>query len=134
MTKTFNFKKYGKNHPLSIQIGHYNNGGLAIRAYTNEAGYPEPWSNITVNLDLDIPIEKFVAFINVNNDNDSMIDALIENGFGELTGRGCKTPYVIYPEFRFYPEKLKEFDEENFEEYDAYADALELIEARFIEE
>lgn len=125
MNKTFNFFKYKKNHPLSIEIGRYGNGTLAIRAYTNEAGYPEPWSNITVNLDIEV--DKLTAFIDTENNGDEMVQALIENGFGELTGRGCECAFCTFPEFRFYPEKLREFDKDGFEEYDAYADALAIL-------
>ena len=125
MKKTFNFYKYNKNHPLSIEIGRYCNGTLAIRAYTNEEGYPEPWSNITVNLNEEL--EKMTAFIDTENNGNEIVKTLIENGFGELTGRAYEYPYCTFPEFKFYPEKLKEFDSDGFEEYDAYADALAML-------
>ena len=128
MKKTFEIKKYGKKHPLSIQVGRYGNGTLAIQTFTHEEGYPEPWSTLTVNLD--VPVEKMCQFIDTNNNGEEIIPVLEKSGFGKLTGRVCNAGYCSFPEFRFNPEKLKEFDEENFEEYDAYADALEFLTAK----
>ena len=51
--KTLTLYKYGKAHPMSFEIHHYyNNGNLYVGLNTHENGYPEPWQNLTVNLDV----------------------------------------------------------------------------------
>ena len=113
--KTFEVKtKKGKKKTLSIEIGWYSNVTLAIRAFDYENGYPEPYTNLTVNFD--IPMDKTTAFLNVEYGNE-IVDYLIEAGFGELTGRIMETDYVTFPEFKFYEDKLIEFDADNYDEY-----------------
>lgn len=122
--KTFKFKKYGKNHPLSLTLGHYNNGTLAIRLITWEEGYPEPYANLTVNLGFDN--DKYIAFLDNENLGEEITKTLIDNNFGEPTGRGYETTYATFVEFKFNPETLKQYDEEGVEEYDAYFDAYKM--------
>ena len=102
-----NLKKYGKNHPMTFHLANYaNNGSLYVGLVTNEEGYPEPWSNLTVNLDRSCLCKPNCAFIDTNNNGDEIIDWLEENGFGKETGRVEFSGWCCYPEFKFNMEVL----------------------------
>lgn len=103
-----NYKKYGKVHPLEILISNYaygNSLGIALNTY--EQGYPEPWSTLTVNFNHSF-LEPNCAFIDTNNNGDEIIDWLLENQLGELTGKYERSGYCSYPEFRFDMKRLQE--------------------------
>ena len=124
MSDTFKYR----NNPLSLQIGVYRNGELAIRAMTHKYGYPEPYGNITVNMDTDEQHFELdnCAYIDVENMGKELVDTLIKENLGELTGKGIEVTStfgtIVFPEFKFNKEKLIEFDEDNVEEYDALWD------------
>lgn len=102
-----NMKKYGKNHPMTFQLANYaDNGSLYVGLITHEEGYPEPWSNLTVNLDLSITCKPNCAYIDTNNNGDMILDWLETNGFGEQTGRIAASGWCVYPEFEFNMEEL----------------------------
>ena len=102
-----NLKKYGKNHPMTFQLANYaDNGSLYVGLITNEEGYPEPWSNLTVNLDKSFRCKENCAYIDTNNNGDGIIDWLETNGFGEQTGRLVFSGFCIYPEFKFNMEEI----------------------------
>lgn len=117
----FKLRKYGKVYYLEIEICRYGNGSIAIVAKDSADG--TVFGKITTNLN--IKNDPFTAFIDVEY-GDQIVQALIDAGFGELTGRICKTDYVDFPEFKFNQDKLREFDEEGFEEFSAYTEALSL--------
>lgn len=118
--------KYGKNiHNLLVSIGHYGNGNLAIRLMMNDY---ESYTVLTVNFEEFKPLDRFSAFINMEYLEGFDLEGFLnENNLGELTGRAVETPYCIFPEVRFNEETLKSLDEKNFEEYDAYSEALEFL-------
>ena len=102
-----NLKKYGKNHPMTFQLANYaDNGSLYVGLITNEEGYPEPWSNLTVNLAESSRCKPNCAYIDTNNNGDSIVDWLETNGFGEFTGRVGFSGFCIYPEFEFNMEEI----------------------------
>lgn len=107
-----NLKKYGKNHPMTFRLANYaENGNLYVGLITNEEGWPEPWSNLTVNLS--VPCHPNCAFIDTNNNGEEIINWLEENGFGKATGRVAPSGWCWYPEFKFDMNALKkhvEFD------------------------
>ena len=126
--KTFEIIKYRKRHPLSISIGHYSTGSIGIKAFTHENGYPEPWGNITVNLsEFNVTTAPFYSFIDIESNGEEIVDILVKNNFGELTGKEIVIGNYTFPEFKFNKDTLREYDEENFEEYEAYAEALEFL-------
>lgn len=106
--KTIILHKYGKEHPISFRISNYaENGNLYVGMITHEEGYPEPWSDLTVNLST--PCKANHAFIDVNNNGAHIIPWLEENGLGHLTMRMQGSGFCLYPEFEFNMERLKEF-------------------------
>lgn len=100
-----NLKKYGKNHPMTFHLANYaENGNLYVGMITNEEGWPEPWSNLTVNLS--VTCKPNCAFIDTNNNGDEILDWLEDNGFGQQTGRIKVSGWCVYPEFEFDMEAL----------------------------
>ena len=100
-----NYNKYGKNHPMTFQLANYaENGNLYVGMITNYEGYPEPWSNLTVNLS--VPCKPNCAYIDTNNNGSEIINWLESNGLGEKTGRVNFSGWCSYPEFEFNMEAL----------------------------
>ena len=100
-----NYKKYGKNHPITFNLANYvENGNLYVGMITNEEGWPEPWSNLTVNLS--VPCKPNCAFIDSNNNGVEIINWLLENNLGNLTGREMTSGWCRYLEFEFNMEEL----------------------------
>ena len=103
-----NLKKYGKNHPMTFELNNYlDNGSLYVGLLTNEEGYPEPWQNLTVNLDASRFCKPNCAYIDTNNNGVGIIDWLEENGLGQETGRIGMSGFCAYPEFEFNMEALE---------------------------
>ena len=100
--------KYGNVYPITFEIGKYvTNKNLAIQMITEtEYGY-EPWSTLTVNLTT--KCAENCAFIDTNNNGDEIIDWLINNQLGHLTGKMEVSGWCIYPEFAFNMENLMKY-------------------------
>ena len=116
--------KYKKNL-LTLSIGVYSNGELAIRTYNTSKGYLEPYANLTVNLDTNIQhieLDKYCAYIDVENLSNDILEVLVKENLGNLTGKGIEITSsfgsIVFPEFKFNKEALLKFDEDNVEEYD----------------
>ena len=102
--------KWGKTHEISFEVSEYIDCcNLYIGMIAHEDGFPEPWSDLTVNLG--IPCPKNCAFIDTNNNGEDIISWLQNNHLGYLTGRRGQSGHCIYPEFCFDTEKLKEYFE-----------------------
>lgn len=95
-----NLNKYGSNHPMTFHLANYaENGNLYVGLITNEEGWPELWSDLTVNLS--IKCAHGCAFIDTNNNGEEIIDWLVENKLGKPTGRIKVSGWYVYPEFEF---------------------------------
>lgn len=104
-----NLKKYGKNHPMTFELNNYmDNGTLYVGLITNEEGYPEPWQNLTVNLDASRWCKPNCAYIDTNNNGDEIIDWLEKNGLGKATERIAASGWCFYPEFEFDMKALEQ--------------------------
>lgn len=102
-----NMKKYGKSIPMTFQLANYmDNGSLYVGLITHEEGYPEPWSNLTVNLNESSRCKPNCAYIDTNNNGDMVLDWLEAHNLGEQTGRLAFSGWCIYPEFEFNMEEL----------------------------
>ena len=109
-TKTLNLNYFGTNYPVSFRINHYaNNENLYVGLMDHSEEFPEPWCDLTVNLD--VKLEPDCAFIDINN-NPYAMEWLIENEIGSFTGKWRQSGFCRYPEFRFKEEKLKEYGSE----------------------
>lgn len=108
---TLVLRKYGKSRPMTFTINSYReNNNLYIGLVTWEDGYPEPWSNLTVNLSVKLP--KDTAFIDTNNNGNEIIEWLETNGLGKATGRVQTSGWCVYPEFKFNMSEIKKYMEE----------------------
>jgi hypothetical protein len=102
-----NLHKYGTNHPMTFELANYaDNATLYVGLITNEEGYPEPWQNLTVNLDESRRCKPNCAFIDTNNNGKEIIRWLEENNLGETTGRIAASGWCFYPEFEFNVDEL----------------------------
>jgi hypothetical protein len=103
--KTITLERYGKKHPMCFNTAKYaENGNLYVGLTTMIEGWPEPWSNLTVNLS--VKCKENCAFIDTNNNGNEIITWLEENNLGETTGRIAFSGWCVYPEFEFNMEEL----------------------------
>lgn len=115
--KTLMMHKYGKEHPMTFELASYaENGNLYVGLITHEEGYPEPWQNLTVNLSR--RCEDNRAFIDTNNNGNAIVNWLLENNLGHLTGRMANSGFCTYPEFEFNMETLLQYVMEGDNEYE----------------
>lgn len=97
---TLTLNKYGTERPMSFTLDSYvDNGNLYVGLVTHEEGYPEPWSDLTVNLG--IKCKANCAFIDTNNNGDEIAGWLIRNRIAYPTGRMKASGFCVYPEFEF---------------------------------
>lgn len=105
-----NMIKYGAVHPMTFVMDQYSeNGNLYLGLVTHESGFPEPWQNLTVNLS--VKCKENCAFIDTNNNGTEIIEWLMTNQLGRLTGRMESSGFCVYPEFKFDMQKLKQYIE-----------------------
>ena len=108
-TNTLILNRWGKEHPITFYVHKYaNNGNLCISMYTNEDGFPEPWSTLTVNLG--VKCKENCAFIDVNNNGMEIIDWLVDNNLGRVLPREKISGFCIYPEFEFDMEAIAKYN------------------------
>lgn len=113
--KTLTLNKWGSNHQMTFELNRYaDNGNLYVGLIANENGYPEPWQNLTVNLG--VKCEENYAFIDTNNNGWEIIDWLLRNRLGLLTGIEMRSGWCSYPEFHFFPDRLLEYTSEDARE------------------
>lgn len=114
--KTLTLNKYGKQHPMTFVLKQYaSTGNLYVGLITHEEGY-EPWSDLTVNLD--VKCEKNCSFIDTNNNGNEIIDWLVDNGLGYRTGLKARSGFCVYPEFIFNMNKLLQYVMEGDNHYE----------------
>ena len=101
--------KYGKNRPMTLALANYaDNGNLYIGLVTDENGYPEPWSDLTVNTN-NLLCKPNCAFIDTNNNGNEIIAWLKANNLGKETGRMAASGWCIYPEFEFDMNEVEKY-------------------------
>lgn len=122
--KTLTLNAWGKDHPISFTLNKYaDNGNLYVGMLTHEDGFPEPWSDLTVNLGIEC-LEGF-AFIDTNN-NPGIIGWLEANNLGKRTYNLVPSGFCMYEEFYFnMPELLKYTEDEDALYEDLHLEQLE---------
>ncbi|MFR5631424.1 MAG: DUF4313 domain-containing protein [Monoglobales bacterium] len=113
--RRFELKKYGKSNMISLEVGSYMEGNLAIMMNVWEGKLSEPWNVLTVNL-MGIR-DKNCAFIDTNNNGQEILAWIVRNGLAVPTGSYGSSGYCAYPEYRFREDALRECDPEGYEEY-----------------
>lgn len=83
------------------------NGNTYVGIYCKENDCVEPYCNLTVNLDM--PLGKGLAFIDVNNADRDLLLFLEEQGFISATGVTQSSGFVVYPLYRLNLDKIGEY-------------------------
>lgn len=98
--KTLNWDPWGFDNPITFRLSNYaENGNLYVGMITHADGYPEPYSDLTVNLS--VKCAENCAFIDINNNGDRIVEWLITNKLATLTGRIQPSGFCVYPEMKF---------------------------------
>ena len=105
--KTLTLNAWGKSHKISFQLANYaDNGNLYVGMICHDDEYPEPWSDLTVNLGNRLTSN--CAYIDTNNNGSGIIDWLIANNLGCLSRGLGFSGFCTYPQFIFnLPELIK---------------------------
>ena len=99
---------WGSNHEVSLVTNTYlENENLYIGLISYDDGYPEPWSDLTVNLGEKLPPD--TAYIDTNNNGGAIVDWLEENHLGECTGMLGFSGFCVYPQFKFDMDAVKKY-------------------------
>lgn len=113
MLNTINLNKYGEDHPILFYTDQYSeNNNLYVGMVTMEDGYPEPWGDLTVNLDM--KCDKNCAFIDTNNNGPEIIKWLLANKIATPTGVRRSSGYCLYTEVEFNMENLRKHSYEGW--------------------
>ncbi len=100
---------------ITLNVYSYREGNLAITMDRWNGNKPEEWKTLTVNLSG--IRDKDCAFIDTNNNGQSILAWILRNGLGVPTGRRAQSGFCVYPEYRFRESMLKEQDSEGYETY-----------------
>lgn len=101
--------EYGKTYELRFHKAHYLLGGKAITVECSEDGYFwEPYATVTKYISE--TKDDCCAYLDTNNVG-HLIQAMIDAGYIELTGRVTISGWCMYPEGRFNDEWLAGLDE-----------------------
>lgn len=107
-----------------------NNLYVGLEFFEKEYGCWEPFTDVTVNVG---KLPFLESAIDTNNNGDAIIHFLVQNGFGELTDKFIPSGFCVYPVFRFNEEKLREIDNETFEQYASLVGPRKNIESQISE-
>ncbi len=102
--------------PVRLEINSYmNNGRLYIGLTEAEGEYPEPFADMTVNIDG--PCPPYCGYVDINNCPE--LEEFIEkNGLGEFTDMVGHSGFCQYPLYMFNAEKLRELEPDGMEVYE----------------
>ncbi len=90
---------WDKNHSITFKFSRYaENGNLYVGMICHDDGYPEPYSDLSVNLGLELPSN--MAFIDTPN-NPGIIGWLEANRLGRRTHITEQSGYCVYEVFKF---------------------------------
>lgn len=104
---------YNNGKPFDVwpELHEYVNGGLEIELYCNGdpdfPDYIECWTVLTVWLR---PTSGNRAYVDTNNNGESIRNWIEKNRLGKPTGRLECSGFCVYPEYEFDLERLKSFE------------------------
>lgn len=108
--------EYGGDTEVKLEVQQYlNNGRLAISLVSFEDGYPEPFGDLTVNVEAPAPI--YCGYLDTSNLSNAE-KFMIDNGLGEFTGLMGRSGYCEYPLYMFNVDKLRELCPEQMAAYE----------------
>lgn len=92
--------RYSGETPVTFEKGNYlNNNNLYIGVIAWDEGYPEPWCDMTVNLQGKLPDN--YAYVDTNNGGNELLEFIIENNLGTQVGVGA-SGFCVYPLVKFH--------------------------------
>lgn len=113
--KIFDFEKYGNAYKMKLEIDSYLNGNLAITMLVEKEDGWTPWNVLTVNLGF--PLEKNIAYIDTNNNGDTILAWITRNKLAVSTGKRARSGFCSYPQYKFREAALREIDPDGYERY-----------------
>lgn len=108
---------YGGTYRVIPKLNTYaenNNLYIGLDYFDTDCNAWLPYSDITVNVGR-LPFLE--SAIDTNNNGNEVVDFLVRNGFGELTGDSIPSGFCVFPVFKFNEDKLKEIDSFTFKQY-----------------
>jgi len=108
--------EYGGDTEVKLEVLPYlNNGRLGISLVGYEDGFPEPFGNLTVNIDA--PTPDYCGYLDTNNLSNAE-KFVADNDLGEFTGLTGRSGYCEYPLYLFNVDKLRELCPEQMAAYE----------------
>lgn len=128
MEKTMKLhSQFGGEYEVSLEISRYlNNGCIYIGLVTNEEGFPEPYGDLTVNLEGRVP--DYCGYVDINN-MPELERFMEENDLGEFTGLTKRSGFCKYPLYLFNVDKLREMCPDGMQVYEACIGRAEDVKA-----
>ena len=108
--------RYGGEYEVSLEINTYLNNGCMYIGLIEQGEYPEPYGDMTVNLDGKVP--DYCGYVDLNNMPE--LEKFIEdNDLGEFTGLTRRSGFCEYPLYMFNVDKLREMCPDGMQVYEA---------------
>ncbi len=101
---------------VKLEVNSYMNNGRLYLGLTETGGeYPEPFADITVNIDA--PCPPYCGYVDTNICPD-LEEFIVKNGLGEFMDMTGHSGFCQYPLYRFHAEKLRELEPYGMEVYE----------------
>ncbi len=102
--------------PVKLEVNSYMNNGRIYIGMTETGGeYPEPFADITVNIDA--PCSPYCGYVDTNNCPE--LEEFIEkHNLGEFTGMTGNSGFCTYPLYMFHVDKLRELAPDDMEHFE----------------
>ena len=108
--------KFSGKVKLELEINAYmNNNRMYIGLVEVDGEYPEPFADLTVNIDA--PCPDYCGYVDINNCPE-LEDFIVQHGLGEFTGLVGSSGFCSYPLYMFNVEKLREAAPESMEQFE----------------
>jgi len=115
--RMFDYRDSYGNNSVALVLDMYRDNGnlfIGLEEYDKEYDYWDSYCDVTVNVG---KLPFLESAINTEYNGPAKVDFLLQNGFGELTGKSIPSGFCTFPVFKFNADKLKELDPEFFEKY-----------------
>lgn len=102
--------------PVKLEVNSYMNNGRLYIGLTETGGeYPEPFADVTVNIDA--PCPPYCGYVDTNS-CPGLEEFIVKNGLGEFTDMIGHSGFCQYPLYMFHAEKLRELEPYGMEVYE----------------
>jgi len=96
--------QWGSTEKVQLEISSYLNNGAMYIGLITAGEFPEPYGNMTVNLDTKAP--DYCGYVDTNN-MPELVKLIEENGIGEATGLTRHSGFCEYPLYLFHADRLR---------------------------